>query len=522
MSETSKLEHRLTNEQRAFVEGVLPEQGLAVVQAYAGCGKTSTLAAYIASRPKTSFLYLAFNKAMAVEANVKFKKLNFKNVIAKTMHSIAYSHFGAQHKDRLGNTRPSDFLPIVKKYFSYTNSQNSNTLTWLIQAQLNKFMSSRAHKPSLCFMENIHTDRQAQNTLDKIQHSPEKIAHVLDIAWTAIITGDTSFGPALPFPHNAYLKLMQLHPIPLSFETILIDEAQDVTPCMIDIVMHQRAAKVFIGDSYQQIYSWNGAVNSLNAVIHMGAATYYLTQSFRCPEEIAALANPYLQLLGATKNYRGSNVEIQDSPSYIAHIYRGNAGVFSYALSEMKNCQPVHYLGGFQNYNFWELVDIAYMALGKPDKIKDNFFKQFEDMEDFREYAENTKDISLEGKIKIVERYGANAIPGLYWGLKEHSASLEESTSLLTTGHKSKGQEWCYTALGSDFISISGIIEKIQTGQVKPEDLPYEISQEEIRLLYVAITRNYRKIAIPEALILSEEDRTTFADLVNKKIITLT
>lgn len=522
MPEASKLEHRLTDEQKVFVEGTIPEQGLAVVQAYAGCGKTSTLAAYIAKRPRTSFLYLAFNKAMAVEANIKFKKLNFKNVIAKTMHSIAYSHFGAQHKDRLGNTRPSDFLPIVKKYFSYTNSQNSNTLTWLIQAQLNKFMSSRAHKPSLCFMENIHTDRQAQNTLDKIQHSPEKIAHVLDIAWTAIITGDTSFGPALPFPHNAYLKLMQLHPIPFRFETILIDEAQDVTPCMIDIVMHQRAAKVFIGDSYQQIYSWNGAVNSLNAVIHMGAATYYLTQSFRCPEEIAALANPYLQLLGATKNYRGSNVEIQDNPSYIAHIYRGNAGVFSYALSEMKNCQPVHYLGGFQNYNFWELVDIAYMALGKTDKIKDNFFKQFEDMEDFREYAENTKDISLEGKIKIVERYGANAIPGLYWGLKEHSASLEESTSLLTTGHKSKGQEWCYTALGSDFISISGIIEKIQTGQVKPEDLPYEISQEEIRLLYVAITRNYRKIAIPEALILSEEDRTTFADLVNKKIITLT
>lgn len=512
----------LTDEQKIFLDTPLSSEGIAVVQAYAGSGKTSTLAAYIESRPRSNFLYLAFNRAMAEEANIKFKQRNMKNVTARTMHSIAYPSFGAKEKDRIGNIRPSDLIHIVKKSFSCSNAKTINTITWLLLAQINKFMSSDAIKPSEYFLTTTLKDKQTRVTVDILQQSVSKIAHVLDLTWTAILTGDTSYGPALPFPHNAYLKRMQLSAAPLNFDTILIDEAQDVTPCMINIVMRQKASKIFIGDTYQQIYSWNGAVNSLKSIINMGAATYYLTKSFRCPGDIAALADPYLKLLGANKDFQGTNIKIKGNPTYIAHIYRSNAGVFAYALSEMKNLEPVHYLGGFKNYNFWELVDIAYMASGHHEKIKDVFYKQFSGIDDFKEYAEATKDISLECKIKIVERYGAEAVPGLYWGLREFSASLDASTSLLVTGHKAKGQEWCYTTLGTDFISINSIVKKITTGQIADAELPYEINQEELRLLYVAITRSYGKIAIPETLILTEETVETFHDLLCQNKIVLT
>ncbi|MDP3380143.1 MAG: UvrD-helicase domain-containing protein [bacterium] len=40
------------------------------------------------------------------------------------------------------------------------------------------------------------------------------------------------------------------------YDYILVDEAQDVNLCMLDIVLKQKTKKVFIGDSFQQIYQW--------------------------------------------------------------------------------------------------------------------------------------------------------------------------------------------------------------------------------------------------------------------------
>nr|WP_315941024.1 UvrD-helicase domain-containing protein [Campylobacter sp. BCW_4332] len=92
---------------------------------------------------------------------------------------------------------------------------------------------------------------------------------------------------------------MQLTKPKLEYDFILVDEAQDINACVIDIVLNQKQAKkVFIGDTFRSIYKFRGAVNSLEVLASMPKShILYLTQSFRCPQSIATIANSYLGIL---------------------------------------------------------------------------------------------------------------------------------------------------------------------------------------------------------------------------------
>ncbi|WP_223209227.1 UvrD-helicase domain-containing protein, partial [Campylobacter coli] len=50
---------------------------------------------------------------------------------------------------------------------------------------------------------------------------------------------------------------MELTKPKLEYDFILVDEAQDINACIIDIVLNQKQAKkVFIGDTFQSIYKF--------------------------------------------------------------------------------------------------------------------------------------------------------------------------------------------------------------------------------------------------------------------------
>jgi F-box protein 18 (helicase) len=77
------------------------------VQAGAGAAKTTTLCAYAQARPECRVLYVAFNKAIQLEAATRMPA----NVSARTTHSLAYRKardlFGDRAGERIGSTYPS-------------------------------------------------------------------------------------------------------------------------------------------------------------------------------------------------------------------------------------------------------------------------------------------------------------------------------------------------------------------------------------------------------------------------------
>lgn len=87
-----------TEEQQAIVDLALKGEDV-VINAYAGAAKTTTCA-LIANAVVKPSLYLAFNKAMAEEAEQKMPS----HVECRTWHSIAYQEVGLDYQHKL--TRP--------------------------------------------------------------------------------------------------------------------------------------------------------------------------------------------------------------------------------------------------------------------------------------------------------------------------------------------------------------------------------------------------------------------------------
>mgnify|MGYP000418658788 FL=1 len=78
----------LTQEQQAVVDYIESSENdeLVLIDAVAGSGKTHTLKSIAALFPEKRALYMAYNKAIAVESAKKFPK----HVDCKTTHSLAY------------------------------------------------------------------------------------------------------------------------------------------------------------------------------------------------------------------------------------------------------------------------------------------------------------------------------------------------------------------------------------------------------------------------------------------------
>ncbi|KAK6314861.1 hypothetical protein J4Q44_G00143900 [Coregonus suidteri] len=99
---------------------------------------------------------------------------------------------------------------------------------------------------------------------------------------------------------NGYLKLWHLQrPTLDKYDVIFIDEAQDCTPAIMDIMLPQHCGKILVGDPHQQIYTFRGAVNALNLVEH--THLYYLTHSFRFGSEIAYIGATIFQVCKKVK-----------------------------------------------------------------------------------------------------------------------------------------------------------------------------------------------------------------------------
>jgi hypothetical protein len=89
---------------------------------------------------------------------------------------------------------------------------------------------------------------------------PLPVAQVLSLVEQAWRVMKDSNDTALPMTHSGYVKLYQLSRPDLSraYDVIMLDEAQDVSPAIGDVILRQKAPRVLCGDSHQAIYSFIG------------------------------------------------------------------------------------------------------------------------------------------------------------------------------------------------------------------------------------------------------------------------
>jgi superfamily I DNA/RNA helicase len=510
---------RLTDEQKEIVES---SDSAITVTAYAGTGKTSTLKALAAKWPKERILYLAFNRALADESRLAFGSL--PNVEVRTFHGLAWKSVGKRFNS-FSNPRSLDVLPYVEGVVGKAANFEASRVAldafnaWLISDNktLDGFFKGYSKTIALRLRELAVPGKAALR--------PSRLKPVLGKIWADCQSG------RFPMPHNGYLKLFQLSKREDmgGFDRILVDEAQDLNDCMIDIINSNNAKKVLVGDPYQQIYSFNGAVNALAKGKVDGAKSYYLTQSFRCPDFVASLANQYLKLLGAPKDFKGlPKPPARPGGAGELIIARTNAGLFDFVASALNSKPSLFFCfnGGFDGYEFENIVDVVHLLRKSLDKVQNRFMRRFKSFDELRRYADEAGELALNARIAIARKHFSRA-EEIYDSMRSRQGSEERADYVTTTAHKIKGREYEKVTLLNDFVSIqeamqaAGAIKKslAETGQRKGE--PPRIFLEEFRLIYVSVTRSFKRLAIPAEYTATDDQILEFSRLAKDGFVEL-
>lgn len=448
-----------------------------LVNAFAGTGKTHTLVGYTMARPQERFLYIAFNKAIQLEAASRFPQ----NVTCLTTHSLAFRSFGFTYKHKLGNPRFWDVKDLL-------GGSLANDWSNLVLQAVANFQSSADEKIAKAHFPVAYV---VPANLAEAKAREEALIRDAEKVWGAM----QDAASPMPMPHDGYLKLYQLSKPDLSrYGTLLFDEAQDSNPVTAAIVMGQRGRKILVGDHHQSIYQFRGAQNAMKNV--KADQSFYLTKSFRFGEGIAWVANRILEnWKGETHSLRGfgkhadTEFELPRSEGYAA-ICRTNAKVFELASEALKNNKSVCFVGGVEGYKLESILDAYRLFSGDLDEIKDRYFKRFGKWDAFVEYGSATEDPEAVMLSRIVGVYN-HEIPGLIELIRRKGRAFEKgivADLILTTAHKSKGLEFDNVLLTDDYVSFFD-----QDG-----DLRRQMDESETNLLYVAVTRAEKAIQLNE------------------------
>lgn len=473
-----KSKFKPTDEQVAALEAFLAGKSLKI-NAFAGSGKTSTLQ-LLANATGRRGQYLAFNKSIVADAGEKFPD----TVDCSTSHSLAFRAAPAGYKRDIGKL---------------TNKSTAKQLVEVLDIKHRRFGDKYAITPDsqgYLFLETIRRYAQSADdeigmhhvpVLGAIRAAPEDVQEEVSAfglegarhVWSRMLSEQDP----LPLGHDGYLKLWGLSRPIIAADYIMLDEAQDTNPVVLDILQRQRAQLVYVGDRYQQIYEWRGAVNAMETIDT--EASTYLTTSFRFGDGIADLATKMLVKLGERQPVKGNPLLVsrigRTNPSAV--LARTNATTISAVIEALDDGRKPHLVG-----DKTELIDMlrGVQALKEEEPSTCPAFFGFKAWNEVVEFARTDEGAHLVTFVNLVEKRGEKQ---LMWALNR-TVDEEKADLVISTGHKSKGREWKSVRLMDDFLRSSP-----GDGKNSGPD------PAEIRLLYVALTRAKEALEVPEPIL---------------------
>ena len=495
-----------TAEQAEILRAVLRRDKTLVVTAGAGTGKTTTLR-MIADTLRGNGQYTAFNTNLVNESKSKFEGTR---VACNTTHSLAFRAVGKNYKDRLGGQRIKSYQvakmlgieDLEIQTGTKTVEENGKTvekpttrklsagyLAGQVMGAIARFCQSAdtsIQGNHFRYIDGIDTPSPLGRTYDNNEKVREYLLPFAVAAWKDLSDPKGS----LPFSHDHYVKVWQLNKPVIAADYILLDEAQDTAPVMLDVIRQQRCPVILVGDSAQQIYEWRGAVDALEAF--PGAPVCYLSQSFRFGVAIANVANAILErITGIDLRLKGlpsipSQVEEVAEPTCI--LCRTNAVAVATLLENLAAGKKPFLVGG--GAGVIAFVEAAQsLQAGQPTNHPE--LACFESWTEVQEYSKLDEGEDLKLMVKLVDTFGCEKILTALMAMPEE----KHADVTISTAHKSKGREWNHVRLANDFPTAS------------------KSSDADLKLLYVAVTRAKLTLDVSQCPFFTGQDSMDVAEI---------
>jgi len=465
----------LSDEQKAIV--LAPLRQRTMIKAFAGAGKTTTLvhkAQHHHLNEGKRGLYLAFNKSAQLEAQSRFGQ----SAICKTTHGLAFAAVGKKYAHKLRELRPKELADMrIAENFAEARA---------ILETINHYCrSSEEGFPGFLATSAGVSDARAPQLL--------RLAEQL---WTTMCNPASS----VPITHDGYLKLFQLSRPRLPGDYLMVDEFQDTNPVVLDIVNRQTQPVIVVGDPYQSIYGWRGAVNAMQKFDCQ--FRFAITESYRFGQQVADVANELVQ------GYFGEKLSIKgkgsDTLVYchgqvatsgpVAWITRTNAGLFEKAVQALRAQQSMAFIGGVNGYKLQLIADAQNIAMGRKHEVQDPFIRSFNSLTEIEAYAEDVEDHELNRIAAICRTYGEQIFELIDDIHEQALPDLKGAECILSTAHKSKGSTLENVCMGDDFKSIVTQKEGVWRKAKK-------LDPQEVNLTYVAVTRAQKSLSLSQVVL---------------------
>lgn len=476
-----------TEEQQAILDST---GRILLINARAGTGKTTTLQMIATAHPNMKILYLVYNRKAKEEADGKFPN----NVEIRTVHSLAFSGNISRWKNQIGTFTIADMLPAFK------GAKNAQQLAALSYEFIEFFLNSPFPKveTAMELFKAEHLEYVTDEVKKSIQYTQDRM-----VQSSKEILGQW-YRQEKSCPHDFYLKLFHhdgdFYKSLNSFDVILVDEGQDLSPIMLDALKHCQKRIVIVGDTHQQIYSFRYAIDAMKRFPADDERD--LTMSFRFGKNIANLASVFIREAKGEKNFRikGNPVKSSRVSFYsglprpkkgerCAILSRTNLALFEKALGLRSRGIPFSLEGNISAI-LGRILDVYYLSEGEQNKIRDPFIQSFKSLDSLEVYSRDLDDFQLAGLAKVVREY-ARLLPGAVYNMMRESKSTVENQKgpgiILSTVHGAKGQEYERVYIDPD----------LAASFTKNAGLSVNEFGDDANIAYVAFTRAIQELYLP-------------------------
>lgn len=425
-----------TQEQEAILAAAASTSDNLILNAYAGCGKTSTLEMIERVVKQKPILYLVFNRRNADEA----KERMLSTTTVRTFNSLGHRVWAAaQNKNLKLDSKKSQAIfrsileSIPRKDQGPMWDSYYDVIAGVAKAKALGYVpeGTYAHAKRLIDRTAFHAN---------LEEAPDDLtADLIDTVLTRSIK--QAYDGLIDFNDQVYMPALFGGTFS-RFPLVKVDESQDLSP--VNHAMLERLVKgrfIAVGDPCQNIYGFRGTKQGGMSVLKekYSMKPLDLSVSFRCPKAIVEAARWRVPQFKWIKD--GGHVEIlndlrmDDIPDGAAILCRNNAPLFRTALHLLANRRSVSVAGS----EIGPKIIATMKKLGEESMSRASLLSAIDDWLAEKLVRESKTAPDYADCMKVFANFGSTLGQAISYA--EHLFGQRGSIRLMT-GHKSKGLEF--------------------------------------------------------------------------------
>tara|TARA_R110000851_G_scaffold134199_1_gene269375 strand:+ start:899 stop:2287 length:1389 start_codon:yes stop_codon:yes gene_type:complete len=410
---------RYTPEQADVLDHMVINDGIVLVEAGAGTGKSFMSRQIVQELPIKSGIYTAFNKSIVEEGVDRFAGTPIE---CKTLHALAYRY-----------VKPK--LPI--KIFSYKCI--TEKITYSEKRKIIDVLDTFFVSSSTCMNDYFENNFKSHPRAKFMSELAEKYVQAM---------AEDEISPTFNFLLKSLHLMMVEETVNIEVDIIILDEINDVTAVSLEIFRLVKAPKKLgLGETNQAIYEFLNLVNGFE-VLKDEAVTKKFTQSYRCSVKIAErIENKMRNVLSKDFRFVGTDKPVTNNKTLYCTLT--NAAIVDMIQKRLEEGKSFTLLRKPSDIFAAPLAVLSASQGRKPYQSKFEFlldvFEEYKDQEEHKTYFKyllsELDDDEINNAVKLLQRLSSENI-NLFKVYKEAKDAKPDKNFTISTVFTSKGLEF--------------------------------------------------------------------------------